>query len=301
MAKKKHKIKRIFIGICKCLTLSVLVAVIAVGVVWSNRVAAARVCTGMKVNVEMCDSLQFVTPENILADIKKSGLTADGVRLADYDTYKLQNTLSSRDYIENASCVILTDGTILVNVKQMVPVMRIFNLSQDSYYYNIAGKRIRASSKFRMDVPIVFGVNENDTLLVRDCLKLSDYISSHPDISDYVTSIDAHDPNNVIIVPNIRGHVVNFGSISHGNFDNKFAKIKQMYKEVIPHCGWWMYDTISVKWKNQIVATRRNPKKEIQPDFSADDDELPPDIGSVTVSENYSGRSDVENNNMKTN
>ena len=43
--------------------------------------------------------------------------------------------------------------------------------------------------------------------------------------------------------------------------ENKFNRIKTFYKEVMPVKGWNYYDTISVKWRGQVVTTRRDKQK----------------------------------------
>ena len=89
------------------------------------------------------------------------------------------------------------------------------------------------------------------------------------------------DTNNIIIVPELSGHVVNIGNAD--GFENKFAKLKQFYTQVLPKRGWNTYDTISVKWNHQIVATRRvKAVEQVLPDHS-EDDEQAPDIETMTV------------------
>jgi cell division protein FtsQ len=58
------------------------------------------------------------------------------------------------------------------------------------------------------------------------------------------------------MVPCIRGHVINFGDTSR--IKDKFDNLLTMYRQVMPYKGWNTYDTISVKFKGQVVASRRN-------------------------------------------
>ena len=60
--------------------------------------------------------------------------------------------------------------------------------------------------------------------------------------------------HDIILVPVIRGHVVNFGDTSL--IADKFARIKSFYNNVMPVKGWDYYESLSVKWRGQIVATR---------------------------------------------
>lgn len=68
------------------------------------------------------------------------------------------------------------------------------------------------------------------------------------------------------------------------DLDDKFSRLMIAYKEVLPVKGWDFYDTLSVKWENQIVATRRS--KKLHSVISAVDLEAEkedPDIGTMLV------------------
>ena len=89
------------------------------------------------------------------------------------------------------------------------------------------------------------------------------------------------DTNNILIVPTLSGHVVNMGNAS--GFENKFAKLRLFYDKVMPKKGWNTYDTISVKWNHQVVATRRVKAVEQVIEYNPEDDEQAPDIQTMTV------------------
>ena len=86
-------------------------------------------------------------------------------------------------------------------------------------------------------------------------LPLLDYMSAHGEWNALVSMISVRDSANVFLLPTMRGHVINFGDVD--NIADKFSRLKTFYKEVLPVKGWEFYDTISVKWDGQIVATRR--------------------------------------------
>ena len=82
------------------------------------------------------------------------------------------------------------------------------------------------------------------------------YIAAHPDINALVSTVKQDRNGDIIIVPCVRGHVINFGDTSL--VEDKFARVKAFYHKVAPVCGWNTYDTVSVKWRGRITATHRN-------------------------------------------
>ncbi|MDE6121058.1 MAG: hypothetical protein K2F63_04645, partial [Muribaculaceae bacterium] len=85
-----------------------------------------------------------------------------------------------------------------------------------------------------------------------------DYIASNPRISAMVATVMQEPDGNIIIAPNIVGHVINFGDTSM--VADKFKRLRQFYRHVAPTRGWELYDTIAVKWRGQVVATKRHKK-----------------------------------------
>lgn len=235
----------------------------------------------MEIDILKNDSVQFITSMGIADELKTIGVSVDGKLLKEINTEEIENILREYDYVESAEVAVLANRKVRVEVLQFVPVMRVYASDGYSYYVNAAGKKMKADMKFNMDVPVVTGDFDRPGMALQPIINMVKYISERPELSRYVTILDVKNLKNIYIYPNIRGHVIKFGSPD--DFDNKFAKLRQMYDEVIPVKGWWMYDTISVKWKHQIVASRRNkriPKEEL---YNPEEDEGPTDAATASI------------------
>ena len=89
-------------------------------------------------------------------------------------------------------------------------------------------------------------------------LPLLDNLSKRPEFERIITMINATDSVNILLVPAVRGHIINLGTTD--NINDKLDRLQTFYRKVLPVKGWNHYDTISLKWDGQIVATRRNGK-----------------------------------------
>ena len=105
------------------------------------------------------------------------------------------------------------------------------------------------------DVPVVTG-NFNKRFAPKEVIPIVSYINKNPMLHDLVSMIFAENAHNIILIPKIRGHVINFGDTTR--LDEKTRALTLFYRDVIPYKGWEEYDTISVKYRGQIVATRRD-------------------------------------------
>ena len=288
--------------------LIVLAIALTAGILWARDKSRGEVCTAVNVEVINSDSTAFVTPEGVIQDLKSQGVKIVGKRMADIDASKIEESLQHSPYLESADVVKCQDGRVLVRVSQLVPVLRVFD-GDNSYYVNRAGKHMAATANYHSDVPVVQGHFTKRYPATR-LLPLIDYVERDSLLHSLVTMYQVRDTNNIILVPDISGHVVNIGNAD--GFENKFAKLKQFYTQVMPKRGWNTYDTISVKWNHQIVATRR--VKAVAPvleDYS-EDDEQAPDMETMTVGtaaeakkaepqqDNKKNEKDQKNDNKKT-
>jgi cell division protein FtsQ len=256
----------------------VLAIGLATGILWARGKSHDELCTSVVVEVVNADSTSFVTPKGVLNDLKSQGVKLVGKRMGDINASDLEEVLRQSPYLENADIVKCQDGRVLIRVSQLVPVLRVFD-GTESYYVNRAGKRMMATPNYHCDVPVVQG-HFSRAYPVTRILPLVDYVEKDSLLHSLVTMYCVRDTNNIIIVPNISGHVVNIGNAQ--GFENKFAKLRLFYDQVMPKRGWNTYDTISVKWSHQVVATRRVKAVQQVIEEDPEDDEQFPDIETLT-------------------
>lgn len=247
----------------------------------TSGVSANRECTGLKIAVNDTASLKFVTATELAHELGDLPAKARGMKILDIDTDSIERYLEAIDKIENVNALRLTDGSVLVTVDPLHPVARVFDGTK-SYYINRTGKRISASARYHIDVPVIHGEFTDSLFPPEKVIPLLDYIAQDSLWNSLVSMIKVDRMHDIIIVPIIRGQVINFGSPD--NFDNKFQRLGRMYSEVMPVKGWSYYDTISVKWDGQIVATRRNKKLD-RPKFLDEDDDEETEVSTMIAGE----------------
>lgn len=231
-----------------------LVAYLVVAGVWSTQTASERLCRGVFIQVIDSAKQKFVTVDELKKELGRLPLTARRSFVESINTDSIECRLRVIDKIESVNVKRLTDGTIHIIVEPMRPVARVFDGDQ-SYYINKDGKSISAEARYHVDVPVIAG-NFNDSLFTaKSLLPLLDYIGKSERWSKLVTMVKADSPRDVLIIPAIRGLVFNLGDTE--GLPGKFARLERMMAEVLPSKGWSHYDTLSVKWAGQVVATRR--------------------------------------------
>lgn len=243
-------------GVIRCLLALMLAAYIGVAVVMANQAVYARECRGFDIKIAMADgSRDFVTPGEIRRLLKEWHLDDTNKPVSDISLQEIEDRLNGVVNIESALVEKLPDNRIRLSIMPMIPMARVFDSRGGSYYINRNGKRLTANARYKLDVPVISGTFDSIHSPV-ELIPLVEYL--HNDSAwNAITSQIMIDPStrDIILVPLIRGHVVNLGDTSA--IPDKLARVMTMYHKVMPLKGWEFYDTISVKWAGQVVATRR--------------------------------------------
>lgn len=222
--------------------------------VWAHDEASRHVCRNIVVNVEAPHPVDSIVRTGVYDEIKKFPGKIIGTPLNQIDTRAVERYLNSLSTFETVNCMVTGSGDLRISVVPMVPVMRVF-VGDKSFYINKDGKYIASNAEFFSDVPIVSG-DFNRKFQPVDVLPLVNFITGDATMGALTAMIHAEGPRNLIIIPRIRGHVVNFGDTSR--LEQKRDALTAFYRKVMPYKGWNEYDTISVKFRGQIVATRRD-------------------------------------------
>lgn len=243
--------RTVFNAILACL----LIGYIFVMVPLTNRAERNDTFKDVTIRLNESQHAEFLTVADVnhlLSDIESR---IDTLRRCHLNTLRLEEQLNGNNRIEWSACNILNDGTLSIVIEPIDPVARIFD-RKGSVYVNAEGKKVPAHPSYHVDVPVVTTAGEADSNLVKKLLPVLRTIKTSPGANSLVSSLRIDGKGDIIIIPNIVGHVINFGDTTL--IDNKLERLHVFYRDVMPVRGWDAYDTISVKWKGRVVATRRD-------------------------------------------
>ena len=254
-----------------------LLAYVGFMAAWAMGKAASRPCAGINVTIENNSPIAAgMSQESVKSELGFLARNFASTPVGRINTDSLETKLNRVNNFEHVECYFNTKGELCLDVTPMVPVARIFT-SNDSYYINREGKRIDARPEYFVNVPVVSG-NFSSKLPPKNVLPVIEHISSDAQLNSLVSMVLYKSPTNIYLVPRIRGHIINLGDTTL--LEDKFANLKLFYRKVMPVKGWNFYDTITLKYKGQIVATRRDKtiqgNREVLVDYDDSEDvEIP--------------------------
>ena len=259
----------------KWILLSMLIIYVGVMFMWARIEANRHTCQAIEVVIDGENQVSSISEKSVKEVIQGYPKLIVGQPIHAINTYAIADYLRQFNNFESVDCLITTQGNLKVRVVPMVPAIRVFE-GDKSYYVNKDGKTMAAIPGFHVDVPVVTG-KFTKNFRPEVVLPIVKFIQEDPLLSNLIGMIQVNDRENIILVPRIKGHVINFGDVTR--LDEKKRAILTAYRSILPYKGWENYDTISVKFHGQIVATRRDktplyPLELITDSIDAEEDAL---------------------------
>jgi cell division protein FtsQ len=258
----------------KIVNISIWIVAIVMIVVVLGFVKAAQKQQTFKepvVHVDYDTDHRFIDEYDILTQVLNKEDSGSLV-LDRFNITELEDKLSNNHSIKDAQVFKTVDGELVINVKQRRPIVRVFS-KNESYYIDEKGDLMPLSNKYTARLLVVNGMlnepfskrylvnynNLEDSLLEKtmldDIYKISDYIDKSDFWKAQIEQIHVNKMSDLVLIPKVGSHKIVFGGID--NLEGKFEKLMIFYRKGLNKTGWNEYSTINLKYKNQVVCTKR--------------------------------------------
>lgn len=214
---------------------------------------------------------RFINENDILSQILSEEDTGT-MLLNHFNVANIEEKLSNNHSIKDVQVYKTIDGKLIINVKQRRPIVRIFS-ENESYYVDEKGNLMPLSNKYTARLLVVNGsLNEpfgkryqfnysnlNDSVidktLLDDIYKIANYIDKSEFWKAQIEQIHVNKVYDFELIPKVGNHKIVFGGVD--NLEGKFEKLMIFYKKGLSKTGWNEYSEINLKYKNQVVCTKR--------------------------------------------
>jgi len=232
----------------------------------------AVVCDSLQIDIDNSNGMFFVSKEDVEIRLKQTRNFPVGQRLSGIRIGEMEKILMSIPEVEKAEVYKSINGNIGVEIQQRTPIVRVINMNGRQFYIDNKGLQMPVSEKFYPRVLVVHGfISEpiveksaleigNDSLLRNsfksdDIYAMAEFISSDKFWNAQVQEIFFNKYGDMELIPIVGDHRIIFGDTT--NMEGKFNKLMAFYKKGLSKTGWNRYDTINLKYKNQIVCSRK--------------------------------------------
>lgn len=239
-------------------TVSVIVATLLfcylVGVsVYFSRDRQVKACTDIRIVVK--DSLEkhFVNEKDVELILKRASLNPIGKPMGKINTEKIENVLMDNQMIREVEAYKTPSGIIRLEIVQKMPVLRIMGV-RGNYYVDNEGSTMPVSSHYVAHVPVATGYVEK-AFAMTDLYKFALFLQENKFWYNQIEQIFVYPDKEVELVPRVGNHRILLGSLE--DYRTKLDNLRLFYRQAIPYVGWDKYSLINLKYKNQIVCTKK--------------------------------------------
>ena len=182
---------------------------------------------------------------------------------------KIERTLRSSPYISSANVYTTLTGELYVNVTQRIALARVINANGENYYIDEDGMilpfQMIHPAKVMLatgNIPESFNFVERPLISVKTLDKhsalrkiyvLSREMTGDPYFKSLIGQVYINDKNEIELIPRFGEQLIMFGDTN--DIHHKIGNLEAFYSNVMDKIGWTAYDTINVKYKNQVVCT----------------------------------------------
>ena len=222
------------------------------------------------VQVHIPDSLQlgFVTANEVKSMVMKSQGAFLGKPIKDIHTEKIEKDLERHPYIRTAEAYKDVKGILHVEVFQRRPVVKVYLRGGKILFLDDTGHLLPFSRHYPVHlltasgkIPLPSGrkystvedLPEGNPL--QDIYHMALFIDKHPFWKAQIEQIYVDGSGEYSLTPRVGAHAILLGDASA--FEEKMKKLKILYTHALNNLGWNNYTQINLKFKNQIVCTRR--------------------------------------------
>tara|TARA_B000000441_G_scaffold132814_1_gene120639 strand:- start:5083 stop:5823 length:741 start_codon:yes stop_codon:yes gene_type:complete len=179
------------------------------------------------------------------------------------DLNYLEEKIKSNKFIKDIEIYNNLNNVVNININQFKPYARLINNIGDDYYIDKNGEIFPVSNKYSERVLLIFFKNykniDNEKNINffqngNEIFKLINYINRNDFYKKQISQINVLKDGEIIMIPQITKQKIYFGNTD--NMEIKFKKLELFYKNILPTKGWNYYESVNLKFKNQIVCNK---------------------------------------------
>lgn len=244
---------------------------------FNNPEQVVRKCTKVNINIADESTYGFLNAKEIKNILEKKNLYPLEKDIDAVSPRQIEDALIHSPFVNTAQCCKTTDGHVLISITQRSPLVRIKSVNNEDYYIDENGG-VMPNSKYTSDLIIVTG-HVSKQYATRYISILANVIMQSDLWRNQIEQIHVLNDLGIELVPRVGDHVVFLGYLPVSQYpdkrreevtayaNTKLDRLHKFYVHGLDSVGWNKYQTIDLRFSNQIICKKRPefcPKMEIK-------------------------------------
>lgn len=236
------------------------VLLLAILVLVANVVRSRMQVRDFEVVLRYGDTPRLVDEKTVVDTIKARIPDILQKQVRQVNSHQVSSAALHVPFLANVSTTVSVSGKIVVTADQRHPVARLF-FGNKEFYIDREGKTIPTSKLNECNVVIATGdfqgrlSSDTTKAQVKTLWQVALFLDSHGEYKPLIDQLHVQRNGEVLMAPKVGSQIIELGDAS--NLDNKFADLLAFYRNGMSRAGWDTYSKISLKFKDQVVCTKK--------------------------------------------
>lgn len=194
----------------------------------------------------------FINDESIREIINKDGKDILKQSLREVNVKEIEQKVSESPFVDSVQVSKDINGHLRLDIKANSAVARI-KTQKNEFYLTTKGGKMPLSKLNSADVILVSGdVKPNE---YEDLSKFVQALKADDLLKNHIIAIQKVGQRSFNLIVNTGNYYIELGTLN--NFEQKLHNLKLFYNQYIDFIGTEDYEKLSLKFVNQVVATKR--------------------------------------------
>lgn len=229
-------------------------------------------CSGVIINIHDSSGTGFIDRNDIALIIQNKFGKLENNPVASINISLLEKIINTNPFVRGAEVFSTVDGKVNIEVKQRIPVLRVINHNNESFYVDCDGVFMPPSDKFTPRVPVANGFivdrqienrvrffsNADSSSVktkVEQLFNIIQFTNKSKFWNDAIEQLYVNANGEIELIPRVGDHTILIGDDSR--LEEKFTNLYAFYSEQVKRGGWNQYSIINLKYKDQVVCTKK--------------------------------------------
>lgn len=227
------------------------------------------------IELDVQDGISLLTEEEILNELRVLHLFRDSLPKSEIKIEEIEGYLEGMNEVLKADVYMQLDNKWHIDVKTRRPIARVIANLVDDFYIDNDYQLMRLSPYAKPKILAFTGLEQlisnkmgYDEIINNDSLKtickmdqiyrISSYVCNDAFYNAQIVQVHYTKEDGFVMIPRVGEHKIIFGAAESDEMvADKFKKLTTFYDEVIPYEGWNKYESINLRFKDQIVAKKK--------------------------------------------
>jgi len=231
-----------------------IVLYLFVALVFTQKQLDDQRVAGIVVEIRDRNKVDFLDDDQIIQALKSRNIKITNEPIDSINKAYVKEVVLDIPHVREGEVYFTPDGLFHIQLKQRVPVMRVISGSMN-YYVDQAGDVFPVSTRFTSKVPVFTGAVSIE-MVQGGILKLAEFLNNNEFWGAMIDQVHVRDKDDIELVARVGNHRIFLGSTDELQW--KFEKLMTVYEQAFPLVGWDIYESVDLRFGNQVVCKRKN-------------------------------------------